>query len=199
MIQALVGLKQISKAVGGSVEDAIQDFAGVQKSWDSCMKGYNASLGVYSACAAVLDVLDAELVQLEANCSTLQPAPDTCKNMIADLRQKIVSQVLSLARFLSLTLTRAFSHTHACTHPLQNATCVQAWATAASRQEKLLQAEAEVRTSNTEMAKATQIAQRAYAGACEGGGEREERERRRGRGGEEEKWRYAHSTNRLCQ
>lgn len=34
MIQALVGLKEISKAVGGSVEDAIQDFAGVQKSWD---------------------------------------------------------------------------------------------------------------------------------------------------------------------
>lgn len=81
------------------------------------MKGYNASLGVYSACAAALDALDAELAQLEANCSSVQPAPEACDNMIADLRQKIVSQVLSLAHFLSLT--RAFTHTHTRTHPAE--------------------------------------------------------------------------------
>ena len=117
MIQALHGLKTTSKAVGSSVEEAIEGFTDDQKTWDSCMETYNMSLGAYSACAAVLETLKAELAQLEKNCSSVQPVPATCPDLIAGLLKKIVSQ---------------------------NASCVAAWAGATAKREMLLRAEAEV-------------------------------------------------------
>ena len=47
MMAALKELKDLSKTVGTSVEDAIEKFSGVQKEWDGCMKSYNKSLDVY--------------------------------------------------------------------------------------------------------------------------------------------------------
>lgn len=118
MIQALQGLKTTSKAVGSSVEDAIEGFTADQKTWDQCMDTYNKSLCAYSACAAILETFEAELVQLKKSCS-VQPVPATCPDMIAALQKKVVAQ---------------------------NASCVTSWAGVAVKREKLLRAEAEVRS-----------------------------------------------------